>query len=203
MEVSSLTGLGVAGVTRGADHQSAVGAFVTQVKENLGRYLTAEEDGRHTNASPLHSQIEWEEESRWMHAHLENPRAPRVRQQRLESCPTLRSTSANDFCSYRREHGSCASSTTSARARPYAESTPLYLQRRHRDHAGVYSRSGGGRRASLLLVDEDGLHAEGSGYSAGVLATCAAKTGEHVLRGVVTLSLKGCREVAGWVRIQF
>jgi len=43
-EVASLTGLGVAGVTVSSNHESAVGAFITQVEENLSGYLTAEED---------------------------------------------------------------------------------------------------------------------------------------------------------------
>lgn len=43
---------------------------------------------------------------------------------------------------------------------------------------------------SVVLVYEDGLHAEGSGYSAGVLAARAAKTGQHVLRGIVTFGLR-------------
>lgn len=53
----------------------------------------------------------------------------------------------------------------------------------------------GKRIVSVVPVYEDGLHAEGTGYSAGVLATCAAKTGQNVLRGIVTFSLRRCREV--------
>lgn len=34
-EVSNPTGLCIARVTSGADHESAVGAFIPQVKENL------------------------------------------------------------------------------------------------------------------------------------------------------------------------
>lgn len=49
----------------------------------------------------------------------------------------------------------------------------------------------GKHTVSLLLVYKDGHHAQGSGYSTGVLATCATKTGQHMLRGIVTLSLKG------------
>lgn len=44
---------------------------------------------------------------------------------------------------------------------------------------------------------EDGLHAEGAGYGAGVLAARAPKTGQHVLRGIVTLGLGRSREVGG------
>lgn len=54
---------------------------------------------------------------------------------------------------------------------------------------------------SLSLVYEDVLHAQGTGYSTGVLATCAAKTGQHVLRGIVTLSLRRCREVGDFIAL--
>lgn len=49
----------------------------------------------------------------------------------------------------------------------------------------------GKHTVSLLLVYKDGHHAQGSGYSTGVLATCTTKTGQHMLRGIMTLSLKG------------
>lgn len=56
----------------------------------------------------------------------------------------------------------------------------------------------GKHTVSLLLVYKDSHHAQGSGYSTGVLATCATKTGQHMLRGIVTLSLKD-----GWFYIQY
>lgn len=73
-------------------------------------------------------------------AHLPNPPAHRVSRQRLESCSTLLSISGKKRCSYCSEHGSCTSSTTSARARPYADRTPLYLPRKRSSgqrYAGV------------------------------------------------------------------
>lgn len=42
---------------------------------------------------------------------------------------------------------------------------------------------------------EDGLHAQGAGYSTGVLAARAAKTGQHVLGRIVTFGLRRCREL--------
>lgn len=48
---------------------------------------------------------------------------------------------------------------------------------------------------------EDGLHAQGAGYRTGVLAPCAPKTGQHVLRGIVTLSLRRCREVGDFISL--
>lgn len=52
-EVSGPTGLAIARITSGSDHESTVGAFVTQVKENLGCYLTTNEDKKQTNAPLL------------------------------------------------------------------------------------------------------------------------------------------------------
>lgn len=48
---------------------------------------------------------------------------------------------------------------------------------------------------------EDGFHAEGTGYGTGVLATRTAKTRQHVLRGIVTLSLRRSREVGDFVSL--
>lgn len=48
---------------------------------------------------------------------------------------------------------------------------------------------------------EDGLHAEGAGYSTGVLAARTAKTRQHVLRGIVTLSLRTSREVGDFISL--
>lgn len=42
---------------------------------------------------------------------------------------------------------------------------------------------------------KDGLHSQGSGNSTGVLAACTPETCQHVLRGIVTLSLSGCLTV--------
>lgn len=42
-EVSSLTGLAVAGITGGGNHESAVGPLVTHVQENLRGNLATEE----------------------------------------------------------------------------------------------------------------------------------------------------------------
>lgn len=50
-EVSSLTGLGIAGVAGRSDHESAVGALVTQMEENLSCNLSAEEDMKHKAAT--------------------------------------------------------------------------------------------------------------------------------------------------------
>lgn len=47
--------------------------------------------------------------------------------QRWESSSILRSSSEYEPATYCREHGSWTSSTTSAKAKPYADSTPLYL----------------------------------------------------------------------------
>lgn len=43
-KVSGPTRLAIAWITSRGDHESTVGAFVTQVKENLGCYLTTTED---------------------------------------------------------------------------------------------------------------------------------------------------------------
>ena len=59
---------------------------------------------------------------------LLKPRARSVSWHRWESRSTRRSSSVKERDSYCREHGSCTSSTTSARANPYADKTPLYLR---------------------------------------------------------------------------
>lgn len=115
------------------------------MKENLGGYLTAEDKPRHKAAlfhhwsqrDSLNSEkacnkdlrgLQWNTNT-WcfVGADLLNPRAHRVSRQRFESCSTLWSISGKYRCSYCSEHGSCTSSTTSARAKPYADRTPLYL----------------------------------------------------------------------------
>lgn len=63
------------------------------------------------------------------------------------------------------------------------KSTPVTTTTTSVTHAGE-------QNGSLLLVYEDGLHAQGAGYSTGMLAARTAKTGQHVLRGIVTLSLR-------------
>lgn len=128
-------------------------------------------------------------------AHLPNPRVRRVSRQRFESCSTLLSISGKKRCWYCSEHGSCTSSTTSARARPYADRTPLYLprkrnSRREMRRSKICQRS---RNPPPLLVYEDGLHAQGSGNRAGVLAARTPETCQHVLRGVVALGLESER----------
>lgn len=52
-EVSGPTGLAIARITDGGDHESTIGAFVTQVKENFSCYLTTTEDKKHTNVTLL------------------------------------------------------------------------------------------------------------------------------------------------------
>ncbi len=47
---------------------------------------------------------------------------------------------------------------------------------------------------SASLVYEDSLHPQGSGNSAGMLATCTPETRQHVLRCIVALSLWGREE---------
>lgn len=54
----------------------------------------------------------------------------------------------------------------------------------------IWQRS---RNPPPLLVYEDGLHAQGSGNRAGVLAARTPETCQHVLRGVVALGLESER----------